>query len=440
MPNNVAQYVLPGLPVPPGAIAQSPDGSVLIVYDPIAPSDPPADPESEFVDPVTCECCGETNEREDSRTSPDSSDECMCAECHSERVSMCACCDSEVWTEDVYSARPSDGGRRGERIVCESCSFTCASCRERFYGDATTSESGDAYCQNCYCENYSSCDACGCECSSDDMRSDDDGCYCHSCYNDRHSGPIHDYGYKPRAEFRSSPGELRDASTRYFGVELECEFPSDSSRGDNFDDIEHVTSSGLWYAKSDGSLDNGCEFVSHPGTLAYWRATGFAWTTRLADGGWRSYNTSTCGIHVHVTRASLSESDWFKLARFFRDNNELVRKMARRDPSRYAANKVNEPDSRLMAKIRMEGNRDRYEALNFTNDRTVEFRIFKGTLSATAVARNLELVNALCEFVRTVGLQDMKARSFRTWLELVAPTFIGGDASRSLLAWLYPSE
>lgn len=61
------------------------------------------------------------------------------------------------------------------------------------------------------------------------------------------------------------------------------------------------------YFKHDGSLDEGCELVTHPMSPEYmmsdagkkmWRDICEA---ALAE-GMRSHDTSTCGLHVHVSR------------------------------------------------------------------------------------------------------------------------------------------
>ncbi|MCC6425625.1 MAG: hypothetical protein IT435_02270 [Phycisphaerales bacterium] len=427
------QFTLPGIEVPNAILA--PDGTGQIVSDPI-----PA-PEGEFSDPVQCGCCHAHTEREDSAEAPDG--DTYCAECHSENVCVCECCDTEIFNDDsFFASRDSDG--RAERTVCEDCSFRCERCEERFYGEGIV-EGNSHYCNECHCELYTSCDECGDTIPRDDANYIDDVCLCAGCYRSREredSDLVNDYNYKPSAIFHRAS---TDDSDRFFGIELECEYPRGTSREDCTEEIRDVVESHegrLWYAKHDGSLDNGCEFVSHPGTLSFWREEGFDWTNTLRRANWRSWKTNTCGIHIHVSRNSLTERDWFKLARFFRDSESLIRRMARRDPSRYATVKTGEKDSALMRKVRKSSSRDRdrYQALNFENNRTVEVRIFKGTLDANSVARNLECVNALCEFARTRGMRDMNENGFREWLILSAERFIGESAAQSLRNWLFPSS
>ena len=60
------------------------------------------------------------------------------------------------------------------------------------------------------------------------------------------------------------------------------------------------------YIKSDSSLDDGMELVSHPMTLDYHKD--FCWEKIIHHAvflGYRSHQTSTCGLHIHVNRDSL---------------------------------------------------------------------------------------------------------------------------------------
>lgn len=56
------------------------------------------------------------------------------------------------------------------------------------------------------------------------------------------------------------------------------------------------------YIKSDGSIDDGFEIVSHPMTLDYHQHD-MDWEAVLHEAikmGYRSHQTSTCGLHIHV--------------------------------------------------------------------------------------------------------------------------------------------
>ena len=125
---------------------------------------------------------------------------------------------------------------------------------------------------------------------------------------------IHNYSYKPEPEIGyKNDRESREHLT--FGVELECEPRNDGGnvRMDAYalsDRIDEIPG-GRTYCKSDGSLSNGVEIVSHPGTLAHhmyvmhWRQI----QRTCEKAGFRSHDAANSGLHVHVGRAQLGRTD-----------------------------------------------------------------------------------------------------------------------------------
>lgn len=63
------------------------------------------------------------------------------------------------------------------------------------------------------------------------------------------------------------------------------------------------------YIKSDGSLDDGMELVSHLMTLDYHKD--YCWSDIMRKAvslGYRSHQTSTCGLHIHINRTAFSDN------------------------------------------------------------------------------------------------------------------------------------
>lgn len=391
-------------------------------------------------DPVECGHCGNTFERNTMTDDPDGDP--TCEDCYSEHVSTCDQCNSTVWSSDTRMAC-NPGGRR-EQCVCDECATICDGCNGSFYGALSSSPSGHtSYCDDCHSERFTSCDDCGDCIERYDACCTDDGCYCEVCHR-AHSADatgVNDYGYSPKPVFHTNQGMgiCRPAGLRFFGLEVETELPDNTDAFDNADAIKGVTRADLWYAKEDGSLENGVEFVSHPGTLRFWRKTGFAWAAGLASDGWKSWDTTTCGIHIHVSRDSLTQLGWYKAAILFRNSSRLVRRAARRQPNRYCENRPNETTSEIVGKMSGRDRGERYQAINFCNSKTVEFRIFKGTLNPASIARNVEFVNAVCEFANTQPITDMTGRKFVQWLATDARRIIGFKVAASLHSWLSSS-
>ncbi len=151
------------------------------------------------------------------------------------------------------------------------------------------------------CTHCHSCDTLICNNDSYEFECED---YCGECYDDVRYGnsSIKEYNYKPEPLFYG-------ADTFYLGVELEVD--CEGKDGENADDILYIgnKSNECIYIKSDGSLDDGFEIVSQPMTLEYHKK--YQWNDILKKAvnlGYRSHQTSTCGLHIHVNRNAFGDN------------------------------------------------------------------------------------------------------------------------------------
>jgi hypothetical protein len=152
----------------------------------------------------------------------------------------------------------------------------------------------------------------------------------------------------------------------------------------------------LCYFESDGSLTRGFEIITQPLGLDK-HAELWKW---LSDSQHivkylRSHDTSTCGLHVHVSKAGLTKMQISKMVAFVNhpDNYSFIQKIARRSSSTYAAVRFDKKASNAYRT-----GVSRYEAVNLENRSTVEFRIFRGTLKYDTLMTAIEFVNALTLF------------------------------------------
>jgi hypothetical protein len=244
-------------------------------------------------------------------------------------------------------------------------------------------------------------------CDDDDFNyDDDDDEYYH-----------YDYERRPRiiGNYHSSKRYQRpilDAWSkqynRFFGVELEVEV-----RSDRFDRLDKATylndliNDGnigqRTFFENDGSLNSGFEIISQPMSLPMHREVWSWLNDKDAVAGLRSHNTTTCGLHVHVSRTGLTKLQIAKMVAFVNDpNNEhLIRAIARRYAEGYCKIKEKKLGSAHYST-------DRYEAINLTGSNTIEFRIFKGSLKYESVIAALEFCHALVEFTRPASEGDIK--------------------------------
>ncbi len=173
------------------------------------------------------------------------------------------------------------------------------------------------------------------------------------------------------------------------------------------------------YIKTDSSLSDGLELVTHPMTLNY-HINSMPWEDICEMAlklGYRSHNTKTSGLHVHINRSAFGntteeqeeciarilyffESNWCELLRFSRRNAAQLNRWAKR----YGW-KETPADVLYDAKSKC---RERYTCVNITNYSTIEFRIFRGTLKYNTVIATLQLVDAVCDKAVLLSDEDIK--------------------------------
>jgi hypothetical protein len=139
--------------------------------------------------------------------------------------------------------------------------------------------------------------------------------------------------------------------------------------------------------------------------------------------GATSHNTSTCGLHVHICKSDMTTLHASKMVLFINDpaNHDLVYALARRDESSYCKIYDKKSDKswiknallRTKRKDQIQSlNPDRYEALNFQNEKTVEFRLFKGTLKYETIMSCLEFTFATWHFCRDASTNQLTTAGF----------------------------
>lgn len=324
----------------------------------------------------------------------------------------CAQCNrgfSDSYANDVQSRN------RGTDTVCDSCvashCYTCERCDSYLYRSLSRNWAGRTVCQRCYEDGYT-CDDCGEECfGSDDHEcpaSDDDD-YDSDDERDGASDYIHNYSYRPaRMIFLGNPKD-----DIYLGVELEVEVPRQHSRGDLADDVGSAMS-GFAYLKSDGSLTNGFEIVTHPASLDVHKEE---WPRLFYSKSFvkklRSWDPGTCGLHVHISRRPISKLTQAKMVAFcnLAENRPWLIQLAGRESAQYAKFKTVYELGRAIR-----GSDERYEVLNVNNRETLEFRLFKGSLRPERLWRALEFAHSLVYFCRASGLHELRYTDYLHWL------------------------
>lgn len=257
---------------------------------------------------------------------------------------------------------------------------------------------------------------------------------------------INRYSYKPEPRFGyKNDRESREHLT--FGVELECEPRRDGAPkmdADELSDRIDEIPGGRTYCKSDGSLSNGVEIVSHPGTLAHhmyvmhWRQI----QRTCEKAGFRSHDTDNSGLHVHVGRAQLGSTDaerdetirkvqvlfalyTAELTRFSRRRRSCLEQWAPFRSFGVSPESIRATNGDTLATwarssvptFEDDYHQQRYTAVNLMNRATVEVRIFRGTLKRDTLIATIQLVSNVFEYAMTHTWDELRTS---TWADVAA--------------------
>tara|TARA_R110000868_G_scaffold322391_9_gene583316 strand:- start:189 stop:1115 length:927 start_codon:yes stop_codon:yes gene_type:complete len=187
--------------------------------------------------------------------------------------------------------------------------------------------------------------------------------------------------------------------SRLYGIELEVERRSNTPT----DIIKRVYESmpGCVIVKSDSSLSNGFEIVSAPATLeahrVFWQNFFISNTDEKAPASHlKSFDTTTCGMHIHISRASLNPVLLYNFWNFFNKHNhdEYISRIAGRGRNSYSA-----PVESASFLDTISRNSQRYHYVNLSNTATVEVRIFRGNTDYIGFFKNLDFLDSLLKLL-----------------------------------------
>ena len=228
---------------------------------------------------------------------------------------------------------------------------------------------------------------------------------------------IYDYDYDVMDDLSltSLSNERVELNTPYYGVELEVEKRKDCPN-DIAERIHNLFHKYIPFAllKSDGSLSNGFEIVTAPSTLnahkKYWQPFFDSNETDYL----KSWNTDTTGLHIHISRSALSQSNIGKILVFINDekNQDFINHIAGRSSNQWAK----KSPKKITDGMSMDT--DKYEAVNTSHRNSIELRIFRGNLSRIGFFRVLEFVDCLVNFVKNNSPRKLYHTDFVKWCEL----------------------
>jgi hypothetical protein len=303
----------------------------------------------------------------------------VCDECISENTGYCEFCGDYYMLDWDMSHRASQFGATRHAVImhvqgetiCSNCTHPCPNCDTDYAYEESMWE----------------------------------------CCPEEENHELHSYSFKPSMRFWSGKGiALKQAwypkpGELYMGLEIEMEKAAGYVHEMvDRDSQEDWHSPNFYYWKSDGSLsDSGAEMVTMPATLeAHKMRFPFEQLDWLHDKGARAWSYSTCGMHIHVSRSAFSATHMWKFIKFQLHNARALARIAGRDSTQWASWRNDTMDdarasaAKYTKDIRRQGVfANRYSALNFNNQDTVELRYFRSNISTHGILRNIELVHGM---------------------------------------------
>lgn len=336
-----------------------------------------------------CEHCGIYSTRWDHI-----SGKTYCRTCSS-KIIICECCkDNSFFNGEGVKYK----GKSRTYLICKECeniSYAleeCPSCLSLTNNPLRKVEGKKEVCVHCR-SHYNWCSECK-EFHFMERRCRKDGV------------AVCDYSYKPYPYFN---GSLNDRV--FFGFENEINYIEDNYEMAR-DTILKSYPSNILYAKRDSSIaGSGFEVVSHPMSIEFFNALDLEPMFRVKP---RERDTS-CGLHVHISRTSFDgQAHLFKLTEFINNNRSFTKKVAGRDFNSYAR----EYQDKISKAVKGTGYRERYHAVNLTNKKTVEIRIFKSARNEFQLRYRIEFVSAVIEYTRSASIQTLSDSNFKVWLKM----------------------
>lgn len=280
-------------------------------------------------------------------------------------------------------------------------------------------------------------------------------CQCEACKLARFESSklrhavVRSYSYQPaRWNMKAQPGEV---APYFLGVELETDNYSTDSNGyrqratlSNEQAADARRPKRHWMAKRDGSV-SGPEFVSHPATLAWWKAhkSDLAEMFQmLVHGGFRSHDNDHAGMHVNISRNAFADSrHLFRFLTLLHSDTRFALRMSQRTESSArqwasleslaAADRRQQEVNTVMPdehnnfggygtapmNTYYQRSSNRYQALNTPGVTRFEFRLPRGTLRVDRFYKNLEWTAAMIEFSRTGTVAQMNTAAFGRFVD-----------------------
>lgn len=363
---------------------------------------------------VQCENCGEWFLKDDCTYVP-YEDGYVCEDCLNDAYVQCyECGEYFPESECTYVEYCNDW-------VCNDCLDEkyeqCWECSEYYPRDEMyETQDGNLVCESCCDTYYVYCDDCGELVHQDNVYYDDNGSYCEDCWNEKHSSIVQDYhAFKDWSTyFESNPNE---SITKGFELEVECDEKC-------ADDLNELLKDFAVY-EHDSSV-NGFEIITNPFTRQYQKSHEDMFRKMFEVLNTYGFDTE-CGLHVHVDKGALATDKLTSdnvidniliIMETFKKELISFSRRSKGAISDWCRFLIDEDEKVTISKIKCKKDYSRYQALNITNKRTIEFRLFKTPETFEQLMSALELVDNIVDIAKKGNIDGL------AWLDIIN---YGGD-------------
>lgn len=290
---------------------------------------------------------------------------------------------------------------------------TCPFCGEPY---PTMSYEGQNVCLECYKEHTQKCSCCKKVFPKYKLINGE----CSICHSRLFIMQYHD----SRAPLVKFYGDNKNNSVPYMGVELEV-----SAGGKKDSIVQEIlplinTDDDIFmYCEYDSSVIDGFENITQPATLDYHLSLKDKYSAvfdTLRNMGYKSQDTTCCGLHIHVNRAFFGnkfehirklcyivDAHWDDILTFSRRNAHNGLQYCKSIRT-YADN-----ITAYVQKMNFNKAKDaHYACVNLQHDDTIEIRMFKSTLDIDTFFASLYFVQSICNIAKYSDYNDIKRMKF----------------------------
>lgn len=294
-------------------------------------------------------------------------------------------------------------------FICDCCKGTISG--YDYYMFYTEHGASMRYCPDCAKKHSVHCNCCGQNVLKSEMTEYEGEKMCYVCKREKESLYTRVCDYHDHKDEQPIFFSLESNSTSplFLGIELEVDYKdqyASSDHDENAFNAMQLFPKKFIYCEEDGSLNNGFELITQPATVEYHKSIMRTYKKafrQLVSNKYRSHNTSTCGLHIHFNRSFFEKDENLYVERLlsftdkYWDNMVKFSRRKMRGLNNYAA-KYSKAPKEVVADM-VKGHSDRYRAINLSNEDTIEFRIFRGTLNTNTFFATIELVESIVNAV-----------------------------------------